>query len=169
MDNNLKCHAKYSPPWTHLGPRQTSGWSVCSVFSVSLSVRGIHCWALNVMGQIQQTLHEWRPLSPPSRISAPSPTVFPSLYPSTSSERRHVAIKHGHVFGDKLLSEFSAQALLLFTVPGCQQQQLSITVEHVQISVSVHVFRQDMRQARRVAAPSLPHTQTHAATQALFG
>lgn len=31
---------------------------------------------LNVIGQIQQTLHEWRPLSPPSDITALSPTLF---------------------------------------------------------------------------------------------
>lgn len=61
---------------------------------------------------------------------------------------------------------FSTALLPLF-VSGLQRQQLSITVERLQMSVSVHVFRQDVKQSRSVAtplpSPSLPHTQTQGA------
>lgn len=107
-------------------------------------------WLLHILFRLYCHWSNWSntcPLSPPTDLIPHTRPFSPFV------QRQRVVYQHRRLYSVKLYSEFSPRH-------SARQQQLSITVEYVQISVSIYVFCQNMKQLRGELLPSRTHTHT---------
>lgn len=125
--------------------------------SASLSVRD--CWAF--WCHRSDPVNTWwmASIEPTQWHICSHPPVFPPRVQTRALRRRHVVFEADEFTVTNRGVNFQHSFARLHS--ACQQQQLSITVERIQISVSVYAFCRDMKRLRRVAAPSHTQSDTH--------